>query len=1261
MDNRRLLALLATLLLVSTVMSPVMAETESINPPPVNQQPDLQQVESKAMVVGQETVATTLNEITPRSSSNAGARAACPLVQTDAGASGDAGNSANTSRSLGTNPTSGQTGNQGCMDANDADDWYEVTITSGKDTDVELVVPTGTDFDLYLIDGAGNIADSSVVSDPLEKVSTIGTSLSGTASTFYIQLTVWSGDGQYTLRTWTNDTPPMPDLTISNVVSPSVGQAGQTIDVNYTVSNQWNSSSGAFESQFILSSDQVYNFGDVLISQSQSETDLAENSSRNMNSQVTIPSGTANGTYYWIVWADGYGNVSEKSETNNNNVSANQMLIGQSCQDRHPNGLDDAGLGSDAPNNTNSVVAPLGNNVTSQYTGCIDGLDANDVFSFDVPANHSIEIEITRHKSSMLDGELTLGNNFVDFGFGWANNTLKTTTLGTSFDGIGGTYFFNMSSSEDAVDWTMDVWTNYSTPQPDLIISEVTGPLSAAAGDTISIDLVVNNTGTSGALSSLVSVFLSVDDEFADHDIEIGNLSTSFIDINQSQLLQIQATIPAGLQGGNYSLIAIVDYDEQLVEKSEDNNINFAIEQLLVDTMATSCSSQDDAASGTDAGAIMSASYDLGGDTSITITGCIDEGVDDEDWYKITLTPGLNLTVTMINAPDSDFDIYLRDDAGEWFERPWSGGSVDEEVTTIGDPNFEGSGGIFYISVEAYIGVGIYTLIIETEGVDPDTFNCGQQNDLNLGQDAPASSGLVLGDDPTMSGQGCMSGMDESDSFSFTVTQNSNTEVTFNANLNLAFVAWIEDSSGNILNQVDNATFGTLFTTMGGENEGVQHTYKIIVESNGDVGLYNITITDKGSAPADLIIDSLICPIDHTSGNEVQFSWQMTNLGGPVDGASITVHLDMLNETGEDVMRMFTSSVIVSGQYNNTAFDARSEFFNTPDELTSGVYSCRLTIDVNDSVIESNESNNVMIGNTFFIQNEEELWANDVDRDGYNTTDAGDDLVDDCPTSYGESTVDRYGCADVDGDGVSNLNDLWPLDASQAFDSDGDSYGDNTDGTEGDYCPDVAGTANGDGGQGCPIAILDSDSDGVIDQDDLCPNTIAATTVDEDGCEIDDSTTNTTTNETGGQNTNTTDNGTIDQANNGTDGVDDKVDSGEGDAASSSILGLSPTIFGSLVGVVMILVLILGFTMRGGKKNGHDESYVNSQFATQDLAYAGYGQQQQVVAQAPMAALDPSITAEQLAYEQQLTTAGYPADYARQYADQHFRPWLTQR
>jgi hypothetical protein len=43
-----------------------------------------------------------------------------------------------------------------------------------------------------------------------------------------------------------------------------------------------------------------------------------------------------------------------------------------------------------------------------------------------------------------------------------------------------------------------------------------------------------------------------------------------------------------------------------------------------------------------------------------------------------------------------------------------------------------------------------------------------------------------------------------------------------------------------------------------------------------------------------------------------------------------------------------------------------------------------------------------------------------------------------------------------------------------------------------------------------------------------------------------------------------------------------------------------------------------------------------------------------------MAATDPSITPEQLQYEQQLHAAGYNAEQARAYADQHFRPWLNQ-
>jgi len=43
-----------------------------------------------------------------------------------------------------------------------------------------------------------------------------------------------------------------------------------------------------------------------------------------------------------------------------------------------------------------------------------------------------------------------------------------------------------------------------------------------------------------------------------------------------------------------------------------------------------------------------------------------------------------------------------------------------------------------------------------------------------------------------------------------------------------------------------------------------------------------------------------------------------------------------------------------------------------------------------------------------------------------------------------------------------------------------------------------------------------------------------------------------------------------------------------------------------------------------------------------------------------MGTVDPSITPEQLQYEQQLLAHGYTAEQARAYADQHFRPWLNQ-
>ena len=64
---------------------------------------------------------------------------------------------------------------------------YSITTTSGKEVDVELVVPTGADFDLYLVDATkSTFYDYSEYNDPLEQVTIGGPALEGNATTFYV-------------------------------------------------------------------------------------------------------------------------------------------------------------------------------------------------------------------------------------------------------------------------------------------------------------------------------------------------------------------------------------------------------------------------------------------------------------------------------------------------------------------------------------------------------------------------------------------------------------------------------------------------------------------------------------------------------------------------------------------------------------------------------------------------------------------------------------------------------------------------------------------------------------------------------------------------------------------------------------------------------------------------------------------------------------------------------------------------------------------
>ena len=52
---------------------------------------------------------------------------------------------------------------------------------------------------------------------------------------------------------------------------------------------------------------------------------------------------------------------------------------------------------------------------------------------------------------------------------------------------------------------------------------------------------------------------------------------------------------------------------------------------------------------------------------------------------------------------------------------------------------------------------------------------------------------------------------------------------------------------------------------------------------------------------------------------------------------------------------------------------------------------------------------------------------------------------DSCILSAGNSTQDRFGCPDTDGDGWSDGGDAFPADPSEVLDTDSDGIGDNAD------------------------------------------------------------------------------------------------------------------------------------------------------------------------------------------------------------------------
>jgi hypothetical protein len=106
----------------------------------------------------------------------------------------------------------------------------------------------------------------------------------------------------------------------------------------------------------------------------------------------------------------------------------------------------------------------------------------------------------------------------------------------------------------------------------------------------------------------------------------------------------------------------------------------------------------------------------------------------------------------------------------------------------------------------------------------------------------------------------------------------------------------------------------------------------------------------------------------------------------------------------------------------------------------------------------------------------------DSDGDGYGDNPAPANAPDACPDDWGDSTLDRLGCPDSDGDGWADLGDAFSDNVRLWSDADGDGYADQQGTNLSDDCPEETGSSSED-----RLGCVDADGDGWSDAGDYYP------------------------------------------------------------------------------------------------------------------------------------------------------------------------------
>jgi subtilisin family serine protease/subtilase family serine protease len=339
-----------------------------------------------------------------------------------------------------------------------------------------------------------------------------------------------------------------PDFDITAFSAPTVGAAGQTITVTDTTKNIGAGAAGSSQTRFYLSKNTSLEPADTLIG-SRSVPALAAGAASSGSATVTIPQGTATGTWNLIAQADGEGIIAEALETNN--AYSRTIAIGPD--------LDITAMSSPAtaaPGQTIAVTdttknaggGPAGASVTQVFFSKNSTIDASDLLAG------------SRNVPALAAGASSAGS--VSFTIPEATAT-GTWYLLAKADGPGA--LTETSETNNTYSRTINIGA-------DLDITAMSAPSGAGAGQTIVVTDTTKNIGAAAAGPTVTRIYFSADGSIGASDILVGSRNVPALGAGQSSSGSTNVTIPAGTVPKTWYLIAKADGEGVLAETSETNN-----------------------------------------------------------------------------------------------------------------------------------------------------------------------------------------------------------------------------------------------------------------------------------------------------------------------------------------------------------------------------------------------------------------------------------------------------------------------------------------------------------------------------------------------------------------------------------------------------------------------------------------------------------------------------------------------------------------